>query len=117
MLSPQEAELMDPASNQHIRFRFAGTSFPPRIYYKIFVSGTVVDLNSFSPRGYFNEKRIETFSKSINKPVDADLLNASPFVVPMKGDDHPMKVDDRKKVPDFVLTTEFPRKYGFQGNN
>eukprot|EP00033_Pygsuia_biforma_P002381 GCRY01002635.1.p1 GENE.GCRY01002635.1~~GCRY01002635.1.p1 ORF type:complete len:409 (-),score=80.97 GCRY01002635.1:174-1400(-) len=39
-LSPAESELLrDPTINTCVRFRFEGTTFPPRVFYKIFQSG------------------------------------------------------------------------------
>ena len=51
-INPAEAGLLDAASRCHIRFRLGGDRFPPLIYYKIFVSGGIVDINAFAPRDY-----------------------------------------------------------------
>lgn len=47
-----EACLLDAASKCHVRFRLGCLNFPPLIYYKIFSTGTVVDIGSFAPRDY-----------------------------------------------------------------
>jgi hypothetical protein len=54
-ISPQESQLVDAAAGIHIKFRLGGVSFPPTIYYKIFVHNPLIDMNSFSPRNYINE--------------------------------------------------------------
>ena len=41
----------------HVRFRLGGLSFPPLIYYKIFVHGAIVDINAFAPRDYQQIKK------------------------------------------------------------
>ena len=51
-INPTEAQLLDSAAKVHIRFRLGGETFPPTIYYKIYHTGKVVDLNSFAPRDY-----------------------------------------------------------------
>jgi len=51
-INRSEAHLLDPASKCHVRFRLGGLSFPPLIYYKIFVHGAIVDINAFAPRDY-----------------------------------------------------------------
>jgi hypothetical protein len=64
-----EAHLLDPASKTHVRFRLGGLSFPPLIYYKIFVHGSVVDINAFAPRDYQQMKK-EQKKASINITFD-----------------------------------------------
>ncbi|KAI9355624.1 hypothetical protein DFJ73DRAFT_824427 [Zopfochytrium polystomum] len=54
-VNPNEAKLIDSASGIHVRFRLGGTTFPPTIYYKIFVHQNLVDMNAFSPRDYTQE--------------------------------------------------------------
>eukprot|EP00918_Siedleckia_nematoides_P050513 GHVU01110657.1.p2 GENE.GHVU01110657.1~~GHVU01110657.1.p2 ORF type:complete len:168 (-),score=21.24 GHVU01110657.1:3036-3539(-) len=51
--NPCEARLLDDeAIKTVVRFRLGGDSFPPDIYYKIFITGGLVDLNAFAPRNY-----------------------------------------------------------------
>lgn len=54
-INPQEANLIDGSSGIHVRFRLGGLSFPPTIYYKIFLHNSIIDMNSFSPRNYADE--------------------------------------------------------------
>ncbi|KRX09150.1 hypothetical protein PPERSA_08866 [Pseudocohnilembus persalinus] len=51
-INPNEAQLLETASNVHLRFRLGGENFPPNIYYKIFIHRGQVDINSFAPRDY-----------------------------------------------------------------
>jgi len=51
-VNPCEAQLLEKSSNLHIRFRLGGERFPPKIYYKVYVHGGMVDMNSFAPRDY-----------------------------------------------------------------
>ena len=64
-----EAHLMDPASKCHVRFRLGGLNFPPLIYYKIFVHGSVVDINAFAPRDY-NQIKLDKKKEAINIKFD-----------------------------------------------
>lgn len=57
-INPREAALVDPASRLRLKFRLGGLTFPPQIYYKIFVHAPVCDVNSFAPRDYKTEKVI-----------------------------------------------------------
>ena len=51
-INPVEASLIDRASNIHVRFRLGGETFPPLIYYKMYVHNGLCDINSFAPRDY-----------------------------------------------------------------
>eukprot|EP00833_Pecoramyces_ruminatium_P008240 jgi/Orpsp1_1/1182272/evm.model.c7180000080573.2 len=51
-INPLEAQLIDSSFKAHIRFRLGGYSFPPVIYYKIYIHKSLIDINSFSPRDY-----------------------------------------------------------------
>ncbi|KAJ3375439.1 hypothetical protein GGF31_004557 [Allomyces arbusculus] len=53
-INPKESHLMDSAAGVHVRFRLGGTSFPPTIYYKIYVNHATIDLGAFAPRNYAN---------------------------------------------------------------
>jgi hypothetical protein len=64
-VNPTEAQLMDSASNAHIRFRLGGDRFPPTIYYKIFVHGGIVDIGSFAPRDYASLKKGDKVPKKM----------------------------------------------------
>lgn len=55
-IAPREAQLLDPATQAHLRFRLGGTSFPPSIYFKIFTHGALVDIGAFAPRNYVAER-------------------------------------------------------------
>eukprot|EP01029_Cantina_marsupialis_P029601 TRINITY_DN781892_c0_g1_i1.p1 TRINITY_DN781892_c0_g1~~TRINITY_DN781892_c0_g1_i1.p1 ORF type:complete len:371 (+),score=81.65 TRINITY_DN781892_c0_g1_i1:104-1216(+) len=51
-INPVEAQLLESSSGTHVRFRLGGVSFPPNIYYKIFIHQNVCDINAFAPRDY-----------------------------------------------------------------
>jgi len=51
-INPKEANLIDRATQIHIRFRLGGEQFPPQIYYKVYTHGNVTDVCSFAPRDY-----------------------------------------------------------------
>jgi hypothetical protein len=51
-INPREAALLDLAAGAHVRFRLGGASFPPTVFYKIFVHRPLVDMCAFSPRVY-----------------------------------------------------------------
>lgn len=70
-INRSEAHLLDPASKCHVRFRLGGLSFPPLIYYKIFVHGAIVDINSFAPRDY-NQMKKQKKKATINIKLDKD---------------------------------------------
>ncbi|KNE66515.1 hypothetical protein AMAG_11648 [Allomyces macrogynus ATCC 38327] len=53
-INPKESQLMDSAAGVHVRFRLGGTTFPPTIYYKIYVNHATIDLGAFAPRNYAN---------------------------------------------------------------
>lgn len=52
VINPREAELVDPASAITVMLRLGGYKFPPRIYYKLFLTGPVCDVGAFAPRTY-----------------------------------------------------------------
>lgn len=56
-INPRETQLLDVASNVHVRFRLGGEKFPPTVYYKIFTHGGLCDVNSYAPRDYNHERR------------------------------------------------------------
>lgn len=62
---------MDPASRCHVRFRLGGLKFPPLIYYKIFVHGSVVDINAFAPRDY-NQIKKQKKKATVNIKFDKE---------------------------------------------
>ncbi|KAJ3083642.1 hypothetical protein HDU99_007655 [Rhizoclosmatium hyalinum] len=57
-VNPKESKLIDSACGIHVRFRLGGTTFPPTIYYKIFIHHKLVDMNAFSPRDYTKTKQL-----------------------------------------------------------
>eukprot|EP00742_Colponemidia_sp_Colp-10_P005727 GILJ01006121.1.p1 GENE.GILJ01006121.1~~GILJ01006121.1.p1 ORF type:complete len:563 (+),score=89.50 GILJ01006121.1:144-1832(+) len=73
-INPLEAQLMEAASNLHLRFRLGGMTFPPAIYYKIFIHGSLVDVNAFAPRDYTKERQ----KKSVNGSSVANSTKAIP---------------------------------------
>jgi len=57
-INPVEASLIDKASNIHVRFRLGGETFPPLIYYKMYVNTGLCDINSFAPRDYTTVRKV-----------------------------------------------------------
>lgn len=51
-INPSEAGYMDASSGAHLRFRLGGYTYPPTIYYKIFLHTAICDINMFSPKAY-----------------------------------------------------------------
>lgn len=75
-VNPREAALLDAAGGFHIKFRLAGDTFPPRIYYKIFTHNPVIDMCANSPKDYTKA--------SVKKP-EANLIHNKhlPFALPL----------------------------------
>ncbi|KAI9204663.1 uncharacterized protein BJ171DRAFT_618777 [Polychytrium aggregatum] len=72
-INPKEAALIDGASGIHVRFRLGGSSFPPKIYYKIFIHNNMIDMNAFSPRDYTQQRNKQPLPKDLfcnNKKID-----------------------------------------------
>lgn len=57
--------LLDPAAPIHVRFRLGGESFPPQVYYKVFVEGAVCDVGGFAPRDYVRDPRLKQQPPSV----------------------------------------------------
>jgi hypothetical protein len=51
-INPTESKYIDVAAGIAIRFRLAGSHFPPSIYYKLFTNRPVQDLGANAPRDY-----------------------------------------------------------------
>ena len=58
---PQETGLFDKASGVHVRFRLGGSSFPPKVYFKVFTHRPLCDVNAFAPRDYTKESKPDAF--------------------------------------------------------
>jgi hypothetical protein len=43
----------------HVRFRLGGHRFPPEVYFKIFTHRPLCDVNSFAPRDYNFERKVD----------------------------------------------------------
>ncbi|KXS22007.1 hypothetical protein M427DRAFT_161690 [Gonapodya prolifera JEL478] len=72
ILNPRERDLLlDPAAPVHVRFRLGGDSFPPQVYYKVFVEGAVCDLGGFAPRDYVRDV-------GVKQQLPAVLFNKTP---------------------------------------
>ena len=65
-INPHEASLIDAASGAHVRFRLGGYTFPPSLYYKVFLHGAVCDVNAFSPKDYRQERRCDKRSSKLS---------------------------------------------------
>ncbi|KAJ3053643.1 hypothetical protein HK097_003756 [Rhizophlyctis rosea] len=80
-INPREANLIDGAMSAHVKFRLGGITFPPTIYYKIFVHKNLVDMNAFSPRDYtapYSKQVLprDLFDKTGKLPEYADVPTA-----------------------------------------
>ncbi|RYG55457.1 hypothetical protein EON66_05260, partial [archaeon] len=51
-ICPSETQLLDPAVGARVRFRLGGRSWPPTIYFKVYIAAPVCDVNAFAPRVY-----------------------------------------------------------------
>ncbi|KAL9649135.1 hypothetical protein ABK040_004157 [Willaertia magna] len=80
-INPKEASLLDSALGAHVKFRLGGNYFPPNIYYKIFIHFPIIDINSFAPRNYANERKLNT-----ELPINKLLID--------KGSDHNGTIDN-----------------------
>lgn len=56
-LSPADAPVCDSSCGLYVRFRLGGASFPPIIYFKIYTTQSVLDINAFAPRNYVQQRR------------------------------------------------------------
>lgn len=59
-INPSEARLLEKATSTHIRFRLGGTTFPPTLFYKVFIHGPLCDVGAFAPRDYSEYRPITT---------------------------------------------------------
>lgn len=55
-INPAEANMIDRATKVHLRFRLGGSSFPPTLFYKLFLNGSLCDVGSFAPRGNYSNQ-------------------------------------------------------------
>eukprot|EP00002_Diphylleia_rotans_P001153 TRINITY_DN10637_c0_g1_i1.p1 TRINITY_DN10637_c0_g1~~TRINITY_DN10637_c0_g1_i1.p1 ORF type:complete len:386 (+),score=46.70 TRINITY_DN10637_c0_g1_i1:72-1229(+) len=74
-INPLEAQLIDAAAGIHVRFRLGGKSFPPTIYYKIFIHNSIVDVNAFAPRDYTKKANTKTAMKIQNWNAKSLIAN------------------------------------------
>ncbi|CAH8497442.1 unnamed protein product [Dicrocoelium dendriticum] len=51
-LAPGERFYVDRAAGGFVMFRLGGTTFPPRIFYKLFTYRPIQDVNAYSPKSY-----------------------------------------------------------------
>lgn len=68
-INPNEAQLLDGAANVHLRFRLGGETFPPNIYYKVFLHGAYCDVNSYAPRDYSTLKKPQNIHSHPEKKI------------------------------------------------
>ncbi|XP_064618017.1 protein MFI-like [Liolophura sinensis] len=69
-INPNEAKLLDPGLGVHVRFRLAGTKFPPNIYYKIFTHRPIIDMCANSPKDYTKPAAKKINIKDINNKTN-----------------------------------------------
>lgn len=55
-INPREASLFDKATGIHVRFRLGGSTFPPVMLYKVFMTRPLCDVGAFAPRDYTQSK-------------------------------------------------------------
>jgi hypothetical protein len=60
---PDESAYFDRGSAIHVRFRLGGSSFPPKILFKVFTHQSLCDIGAFAPRNYSLEQ-LDASSKS-----------------------------------------------------
>lgn len=61
-INPAEARLLEKATSTHVRFRLGGSTFPPTLFYKVFIHGPLCDVGAFAPRDYSEYRPITTCS-------------------------------------------------------
>ncbi|CAL1541367.1 unnamed protein product [Lymnaea stagnalis] len=74
-INPNEAKLLDAAAGINIRFRLAGESFPPNIYYKIFTNRPIQDLCANSPKDYTSPQSKKLTAKDVHNRVRVQKIN------------------------------------------
>ncbi|CAI9736730.1 Hypothetical predicted protein [Octopus vulgaris] len=73
-INPIEADLLDAASGNKVRFRLGGSSFPPNVYYKIYTERNIIDVCAISPKNYCtNNMKLPLALHSNNKQYDIFL--------------------------------------------
>jgi hypothetical protein len=77
-INPREASLFDKATGIHVRFRLGGSSFPPTLYYKVFLLNPLCDVGSFAPRDYaYASKKQAVVTKYQNNTLTTKLHESS----------------------------------------
>mmetsp|Transcript_32216 Transcript_32216/g.37854 ORF Transcript_32216/g.37854 Transcript_32216/m.37854 type:complete len:719 (+) Transcript_32216:56-2212(+) len=75
-INPREASLFDKATGIHIRFRLGGKTFPPTLYYKVFLLNPLCDVGSFAPRNYaYANKSIQEHERKYQNNKFMNTLN------------------------------------------
>ncbi len=62
---PNESSLLDRAAGAVVRFRLGSSIFPPKVYFKIFTSRGICDVNAFAPRDYAHEKPLDAIQQHV----------------------------------------------------
>ncbi|KAI3379090.1 hypothetical protein SNEBB_010684 [Seison nebaliae] len=70
IINPKEAELLKDRIGLYIKFRLGGTSFPPKIYYKIFANGPIEDINANAPKDYSHSYNINYINSFIDPKLE-----------------------------------------------
>ncbi|EFC38912.1 hypothetical protein NAEGRDRAFT_52840 [Naegleria gruberi] len=75
-INPSESQLIDPSIGAFIRFRLGGKSFPPIVFYKVFLKKPIIDINSFAPRNYSGErKQLDLISTLTSNNLNNNNIN------------------------------------------
>ena len=81
-INPSEARLLDRATGAHLRFRLGGASFPPMMYYKLFLHSPLCDLGAFAPRNYALGDRPSVVADHEHPHLDDDDDDADDVLTP-----------------------------------
>ena len=69
-INPREASLFDKATGIHVRFRLGGQTFPPTMFYKVFLLNPLCDLGAFAPRDYADTKQADAHQLNLNQRAE-----------------------------------------------
>ncbi|OAF69625.1 hypothetical protein A3Q56_02611 [Intoshia linei] len=74
-INPIEAKLLDYGSKSHIKFRLAGSRFPPKVVYKIYTHAPIQDLCANSPKNYVHASNKDKIACQTNNNQHINIIN------------------------------------------
>ncbi|PAA92492.1 hypothetical protein BOX15_Mlig026939g2, partial [Macrostomum lignano] len=77
-INPMEAKMLDAASGVHVKFRLAGETFPPNIFYKIFTHRPVQDMCANSPKDYTRPEAKLQDCRQLHNTRPLDFIQQGP---------------------------------------